>query len=66
MAFMLIITQGKVYSDVRLVIGILILQLPIVTTLIIKATLFHARLELTNLLQTEVGLGISNLIVNAS
>ena len=44
------------YSDVRLIIGILILQMPIVATLIVKAALFHARLEVINQLQTEVGL----------
>ena len=54
------IMQGKSYSDFRLVMGIIILQLPIVVTLIVKAALFHARLEVTNLLQPEV----SDLIVN--
>jgi hypothetical protein len=33
------------------------LQLPIVAALVVKAVLFHARLEVENQLQTEVSIG---------
>ena len=42
------------YTDLRLVIGVLLLQLPIVVALIAKAALFRARLEQTNQLMADV------------
>lgn len=56
--------QGKTYSDFRLVIGVLLLQLPIVLTLIVQAALFHERLVVTDLWQPEVSILIGEFFSN--
>ena len=48
-----IFMQGKWFTDSRLAVGILIVQLPVIATVVVMAAFFHIRLE-TAILQNEV------------